>query len=1086
MEKMLQISADTTFALTAEHSFYFGAERIRAPYVDRLLGTEKARGEYKAKTVLSPEGMPLFLGLTNELSAAGLLARIGKNQWIIDAVDGKFFAAGWYDNASAAAFRCLMEHRNAGKTLHLPVIGTMEGSFDFPDCPIGNFAGGVNGDGGAVLFRYENASFDGFAAYIQQLKAAGFATYQENTIGENRFVTLTKGREALHVSFLPARQELRIVADRSDRLGDVVAAPFVKTTDPKLSMVNLYNRYADGNDIGLCLIFTLSDGSLLVYDGGHAYDARQLYRAMVRASGSTDGKVTVAAWVFTHDHGDHTGAFATLATLPEAKNITIEHILYNNTGDSALWRSRFDPYHYAVGEAELFAPGMLEILARAFGGETRFIRPHMGQKFAIRDAIVEILSAGGEDIFPRIVDNFNDTSLVTRVTLGGQTTLVLGDAAADSGRDVLLGLFEGHLDCDILQVSHHGCGGMIPELYPSLKADVALWPTTQKTVDRNDFYNRPQNVGLLGRTRQTLIAEKNMKILHLPYDPEKDTPEMVEIGDYEMTKAQEMMILPRVQHAQLLEENIRLPRKLTLCADAYGEKAVKLLPLLLPQCTAEPAAENAHIRCVKAPALPAEGYTVTVEMGAVNIGYGDYLGLRNALAALSQYARLSGQELLLPVMALKDAPVCSHRGVMLDIARGVKDFDQFCREMVLMAKARMNVLHIHINDGQGFGIQLRSLPKAVQWENAYTLEQVQELIALAAVLGLELIPEIDIPAHGDKLLTVLPQLRCSVDPETHPSPWVVCPGKEETFAVLERVIREVCDLLPGKYFHMGGDELDFADVPHINQLCYWDECPDCKKRMEEEGIADRSELYYYFVKRIHTMVTDCGKRMIMWSDQLDADKTEQLPRDIIMQFWRTAGRGRGPVHSCTMQEQLALGHQVINSRYQDTYIDVESYLSEGTIRQWRWDRRPECDAALADQICGAELCCWEYGNEEFYPQYWTSLPSGIFLMADKLWNGDDLPYSMEYSQALTRAVLGIGVPEGLNIWNCFGSLIPPRTGKINCYKGTATAPERKAVLETLAQEQYFAYSDYVRACAYQSRLEGKPLEIPEPTVEPED
>jgi hypothetical protein len=178
---------------------------------------------------------------------------------------------------------------------------------------------------------------------------------------------------------------------------------------------------------------------------------------------------------------------------------------------------------------------------------------------------------------------------------------------------------------------------------------------------------------------------------------------------------------------------------------------------------------------------------------------------------------------------------------------------------------------------------------------------------------------------------------------------------------------------------------------------------------------------------------------------------------------------------------------VINSRYQDTYLDIESYLTEKTIREWRWDIRPECDLALSGNILGSELCCWEYGNEKFYPHYWTSLPSGIFLMADKLWNGDQLPYAREYSEALTRAVLGVGIPEHFNIWNCFGGLIPPRTGKINVYRSaTARSAEREAVLQVLGCEGYFAYSDFVRACAYKSRLEGKPLEIPEPNVEPED
>lgn len=1086
MEKILQLSKDATFALTAEFSAVFSEDKVRAPYIDRLLGTEKVRGEYRAKYVLSEDGMPLLLGLTEDPASRQVLQGIGKNEWIIDRIDGKLVVNGWFDNAAAEAFRYLMQLREGEKCVTLPVIGKVEGYFDFPDFGCGSFVGGIDQDGGTAVYRYTGVSVSEFENYCEKLTAVGYAVRQENRIGENRFAALLKGENALIVSWLASRQEMRIIADRADRQGPVAAESFSKMTDPKLSMVNLYHHYTDGNDIGLCLIFTLSDGSLLVYDGGYTPDAEQLYRAMVRASGSTDGCVTVAAWIFTHDHSDHTGAYAKLAELPEAKKVTVEHILYNGSGDSFLWRSRFDPYHYAVGPAEQYAPGRMEMLAENYGGKTQSIRPHMGQKFCFRDATVEFLCAGTEDLFPQIVDNFNDTSLVTKVTLGGQTILVLGDAAADAGK-MLTELFDGCMDCHILQVSHHGLGGMIPELYQQLQASVALWSTTQKTIDRNDLARKPQNAGLLGRVKQTFVAEKNVKMLHLPYDPEKDSPEIIEVGDYELTMEQENLILPRVKDIKMPGDWLQLPRELRLSTDAYGEKAAKLLPLLLPQCSVLLTENEGDIRCGQNAELPPEGYTVTAELGSVHIGYADYLGLRNALAAISQLVRLTPDGMELPVLTLRDAPACNHRGVMLDAARGVKDYAQFCRDMVLMAKARMNILHIHINDGQGFGIRLKSLPDAVCWEDAYTLEQTRELIDLADILGLELIPEIDIPAHGTALLRQLPQMRCAVDPETHPSLWVVCPGKEETFRVLEQVIREVCDLFPGRYFHMGGDELDFADAPKINQLCYWDECPDCKKRMEQEGLADRSELYYYFVKRIHAVVTDCGRRMVMWSDQLDADKTEQLPRDIIMQYWRTAGKGRGPVHSCTMAEQLALGHQVINSRYQDTYIDIESYISPKTLKDWRWDVRPECDSALAGGILGSELCCWEYGNEPLYPHYWTSLPSGIFMMADKLWNGDELFYSRQYAEALTRAVLGAGVPDHFNIWNCFGGLIPPRTGKINIYaSATARQPEKEYVLQILGDEGYFAYSDFVRACAYKARLEGKTLQIPEPTVEPED
>ena len=690
-----------------------------------------------------------------------------------------------------------------------------------------------------------------------------------------------------------------------------------------------------------------------------------------------------------------------------------------------------------------------------------------------------------------ILDNFNDSSMVSRVALGGQTTLVLGDVAQDAASAVLIPVCYGKMRCDILQVSHHGLGGLAPwsfrDVYLPAAPQVVVWPTTWKTIQRNDLMHRTHNKALLGKGKQTLVLDSVMYTLPLPFDGEKDVPQERFVGDYTNILEEMTMILPRVQQAEVTGSTFQLPLQLTLATDAYGEKAVQLLPMLLPQCSVR-LAEEGILRVSVNACLKPESYTLTAESGAVEITCGDYAGLRNALATFSQLVRLKDGALSVPVVKIEDAPAVSHRGVMLDIARGVKRFDQFCSEMVLMAKARMNVLHIHLSDGQGLGICLDSAPQAMLLPGAYSKAQVKKIVALADILDLELIPEFDMPAHSNSLLEAMPELRCGVDPEVYPSPWVVCPGKEAVFALYEKIIDEICELFPGKIFHMGGDELDFADAPQINQLCYWDICPDCKKRMEEEGLADRSELYYYFVKRIHAMVSARGKRMMMWSEQMDADKEELLPQDILMQFWRTAGKGRGPVHSCSMRQQLERGYEVVNSWYPETYIDVESYINEEKLTSWRWDTRPECDPATADRILGSELCCWEYGNEAFYPNYWTSLPSGIMMMADKLWNGDQLPNSLAYSEALTRAVLGIGVPAHFNIWPCFGGRIHPRTAKFNVYKErvTATATERDAVLAVLSDARYFAPSDYVRACAYKSRLEDKPLEIPEPGVEPED
>lgn len=1084
------------YKLIPEENAFFRCEKKNASYVDMLFGTEKARGEATLNGLFAAEGRACLLGLTEEEPSRKALKLIDKDQWIITEIDDALVVTGWFDAATAAAARALIAlSQDENVTLELPIVGRMEGyRLDIPDFDGGWFRGGIDCGAGMALLRYIAVKRAQFDAYVRQMMDAGFRLYQQNSWGSSAFATLVKGGTAVSLSFLLAEmEELRICTGRVENLIPNQEENTYTNAGirPSFSGLNLYNRYADGNDIGMCLIFTLCDGSFLIFDGGYTEDALQVYNALKALNQRPDGKIVVAGWFFTHDHGDHTGAFSALAGMELAGEITVEAVLFRSCPDLYMWRSRNDPYHWEAPQALDLTPERMAELASVFAGDTRILYPHRGQKVCIRDAEVEILFSGCEDLHPIMVDNFNDTSMVCRVTLGGQTTLVLGDIAADAALGVLIPTCYYLMRCDILQVSHHGLGGLAAfgfrDIYLPADPEVIVWPTTWKTIRRNDLMHRSHNATLLNKGKQTIVLDSQMYTLPLPFDGGKDVPQERFIGDYSRKLEEMTMMLPRAKCCETNGNIFSLPLALTLSAGEFTDKAVKLLPLLLPQCSAS-AAQDGMICAMKNAALKPESYTLTAGSGMVQIGYSDYAGLRNALAAFSQLVRLVDDGLSVPEVKIEDAPVTSHRGVMLDIGRGVKRFDQFCSEMILMAKARMNVLHIHLCDSEGLGICLDSVPEAMRLPNAYTKAQIGEMVALADVLGLELIPEFDVPGHSGRLLKSLPQLRCTVDHEKHTSPWTVCAGKEAVFELLEKVVAEICELFPGKFFHMGGDELDFADAPKINQLCYWDICPDCKKRMEEEGLADRSELYYYFVKRIHAMVTKQGRRFVMWSEQMDADKEELLPKDILMQFWRIAGRGRGPVHSCSMRQQLERGYEVINSYYPETYIDVESYISEEKLRSWRWDTRPECDPGDAHRILGSELCCWEYGNEGSYPHYWTSLPSGIMLMADKLWNGDELPDDREYSEALTRAVLGIGVPEKFNLWPCFGGRIPPRTGKFNVYEDTVTATkiEREEVLAVLADESRFAPNDFRRACAYKARLENAPLDIPEPGVEPED
>lgn len=530
------------------------------------------------------------------------------------------------------------------------------------------------------------------------------------------------------------------------------------------------------------------------------------------------------------------------------------------------------------------------------------------------------------------------------------------------------------------------------------------------------------------------------------------------------------MLVPRCKQCLDGDSVTEIDLCLTICSDGgNGEKAARLLSYFLPQCDVRAVKENAVISAVTVPSVSQpEEYRLTVQNGSVSIEYCDYAGLRNALAAFSLSVRIRDGRLFLYDVTIEDFPTLSHRGVMLDLARGVKDFHLLIQDIILAAKARFNILHLHLSDSSGVCMELDSLPAECRLPNAYTKEQIKTLCEIADTLGLEIIPEFDMPAHSDKLVSVFPFLRCDADVSEPQSPYVVCTGTEQAYEIYEAVIREIADIFPGRYFHVGGDELEFSDVPHLGALCYWDNCKKCKALRKANGIVDRQEQYYYFINRIYETVKQAGKIMIMWSDQIDCTREPKLPNDIVMQFWRVAAEGRGPHDGCSLNGQLEMGYTVINSYYSEAYLDEERYLSSEKLAKWQIANDPQCEEAYAPQIIGSELCLWEYGNKTgVYSHYDRTAPSGIVLMGDKLWNHDLIEYTEEFAAGLTRTVLGAGIPENFNVFAALGDVLPPRS-EAPAYPENVILTDEKLLetLEALSTKEFFSSGDANRASIY--------------------
>ena len=581
-------------------------ERIEldASYISMLLGSGNAKGEFAEDIFNDTAEQDVHLGMTGDEAVYKALSMIGKDEWIIVRVDGKLVVTGWFDNATVAAARELYRLATAGEdvTLSLPIIGKVEGyTTNIPDMKYGTFRGGLDGDKGVLTFRYTDVTTADFDAYAADLEAAGFELYQENQIlsyaeDYNRFKTYTKGDDVVTVMYLTAEvlegenevskledsvplkqtwnqcwresnQEIRIITDKKANLFPIETADDYEDLGitPKIHVVNLYNQYGDGNNIGLCVIYTLADGSFLIWDGGYDMDYEQLYRTLVEKNERPDGKIIIAGWFLTHDHWDHTGAIQKISTTEYAKNITIERVIYNPLGLTYSWRAENDPfppnywrYSWAGNMARLD-----EILAPYNDSDkTQIVNPHVGQKMVIRNAEIEVLFSGAdEDMFPVILNNNNANSLVCKVNFGGQSALLLGDTATEAVFDVMLPLFWKHLDSDIVQVAHHGLGGMSSKFYNIFEETaIAVWPTDWHTINKNNLMGSggaraPKDVVDLH-----IVADEYVHTLELPFDAKNDVPVRAKIGTYKTGKydnvSRKLAVLPTFRFGAKITERL--------------------------------------------------------------------------------------------------------------------------------------------------------------------------------------------------------------------------------------------------------------------------------------------------------------------------------------------------------------------------------------------------------------------------------------------------------------------------------------------------------------------------------------------------
>lgn len=300
--------------------------------------------------------------------------------------------------------------------------------------------------------------------------------------------------------------------------------------------------------------------------------------------------------------------------------------------------------------------------------------------------------------------------------------------------------------------------------------------------------------------------------------------------------------------------------------------------------------------------LKPDAYTLQVEASKISLHGGINAGAFYGLQTLIQLLPAGKvTDLQIPSVKIADEPRYEWRGMHLDVCRHFFSKEFVKKYIDLLAMYKMNRFHWHLTDDQGWRIEIKKYPKLQQisafrngtlighygeipprydtlrYGGYYTQDEVKEIVRYAEQRHITIVPEIEMPGHALAALAAYPELSCTGGPFETGKTWgvfedVYCP-KEETFEFLQNVFSEICDLFPGPYIHIGGDE-----CPKVR----WKSCAHCQALMKKEGLKSESEMQSYFIRRIGTFLHSKGKKLIGWDEILEGG----LVSDATVMSWR--------------------------------------------------------------------------------------------------------------------------------------------------------------------------------------------------------
>jgi hexosaminidase len=320
-------------------------------------------------------------------------------------------------------------------------------------------------------------------------------------------------------------------------------------------------------------------------------------------------------------------------------------------------------------------------------------------------------------------------------------------------------------------------------------------------------------------------------------------------------------------------------------------------------------------------------------------------GVLRGLATLRQLLTADRKAYYFPETEIGDIPRFAWRGLLIDAVRHFQPVPVIKRNLDAMAAVKLNVLHWHLSDDQGFRVESKVLPRLHQVSGQYyTQAQVREVLRYAAARGIRVVPEFDMPGHTTAWMAAYPELASNDSTYGIPQTWrtlniALDPTKETTYQLIDKVLGEMTALFPDPYFHIGGDENDGRQWRRSPRIMAW-----AKENgfVKDNGQLDKHGLQTYFNRRVLQYTNKYGKIMIGWDEILGPG----LPPEAVIQSWR----GRKGLNEAVKANHPAL---LSNGYYLDLNYSAATYYLNDPL---------PADAPLTDAqkrlVLGGEAAMW--------------------------------------------------------------------------------------------------------------------------------